>query len=138
MSTPGLTLPPFQVGSIWSSESISTFSNLCTKNLVSKAFSFGLVQETPPGWSVSLSFGINTLSDDGEKFAVSLPGPFGSKKEAKAAACSGALPILNEAVERRNRDIVGKSLNGSGDAKNENWIGLLGGEILRHSKHTLG
>lgn len=119
---------PFQIGEIWSSEPISTFSNLCIKHAVGSAFDFTQTREFPQGWGVSLKFGFNTLSGNGEQFTVTLPGPFDSKKEAKAAAAGQGLKVLTEAVAKRFSGNEGKNPdNNSDDAENENWIGVLGG-----------
>lgn len=120
---------PFQIGGIWSSEAISAFSNLCIKNAVTNVFDFEQTREVPPGWAVSLNFGFNALIGDGDKFSINLPGPFGSKKEAKAAAAGEGLKILTEAVIKKNKESTGKETESNGDGtENENWVSLLGGK----------
>lgn len=129
--------PPLKAGRAWSSEAVAAFNNLCLKNAVANAFEYAQCREIPPGWAVVLRFGFyGTLEGgaEGERFEVSLAGPYGSKKEAKAAAAEEGLRVLGEAIARRGAP--GKRKKPSGDAEmrdaesedeNENWVGLLGG-----------
>lgn len=124
---------PVRIGAIWSSEPISSFSNLCIKSVVANAFDFTQVREFPPGWAVSLSFGFSTLGGSGEQFSVTLPGPFYSKKEAKAAAAVQGLKVLTEALAKKNNGDIRGDFDCNGDGgENENWIGLLGGIYIYH------
>ncbi|KAK7720661.1 hypothetical protein SLS57_005440 [Botryosphaeria dothidea] len=128
--------PPLKAGRAWSSEAVAAFNNLCLKNAVANAFEYAQCREIPPGWAVVLRFGFyGTLEGgaEGERFEVSLAGPYGSKKEAKAAAAEEGLRVLGEAIARRGAP--GKRKKPSGDAEmrdaesedeNENWVGLLG------------
>ncbi|EKG17569.1 Double-stranded RNA-binding protein [Macrophomina phaseolina MS6] len=128
---------PVRIGAIWSSEPISSFSNLCIKSVVANAFDFTQVREFPPGWAVSLSFGFSTLGGSGEQFSVTLPGPFYSKKEAKAAAAVQGLKVLTEALAKKNNGDIRGDFDCNGDGgENENWIGLLG-EYCQASRKTL-
>ncbi|KKY24623.1 putative double-stranded rna-binding protein [Diplodia seriata] len=154
-NTPGL-----QAGRAWSSESVATFNNLCLKNAVANAFDYEQCRPMPPGWAVRLTFSFfgGTLDapsseDDGENnFEIRLPGPYGSKKEAKAAAAERGLGVLGKAiVERREKRGAGgkrkkPAAAGSEDGEiregregeeregesegeeelAENWVGLLG------------
>ncbi|KAH7065521.1 hypothetical protein B0J12DRAFT_734830 [Macrophomina phaseolina] len=134
---PSNASPQLQAGRAWSSESVASFNNLCLKNAVANGFEYAQVRLVPPGWSVELKFGFGSLSGEGARYTVSLPGPYGSKKEAKAAAAEEGLRTLTEAIEKRGasgkrkvsasgdgettRDVEGES-----EDENENWIGLLG------------
>lgn len=152
--------PPLQAGRVWSSESVVSFNNLCLKNAVANAFEYEQVQDSPqPGWAVRLTFSffsgaIGGADDDNAtadgnngSFVVSLSGPYGSKKEAKAAAAESGLQVLLEAIEKRGAASKRKMPSGAGeggevreaasqggpwdeDEEVENWVGLLGGEFL--------
>ncbi|KAL1645453.1 hypothetical protein SLS58_003761 [Diplodia intermedia] len=153
--------PGLQAGRAWSSESVATFNNLCLKNAVANAFDYEQCRPLPPGWAVRLKFSffggtVNEAGDDdGENgFEIRLPGPYGSKKEAKAAAAERGLGVLREAIiERRGKmgaggkrkkpaaagiedgeireGREGEEDGGEGESEgeenmDENWVGLLG------------
>ncbi|KAF4545638.1 putative double-stranded rna-binding protein [Lasiodiplodia theobromae] len=149
--------PQLQAGRVWSSESVVSFNNLCLKNAVANAFEYEQVRDSPqPGWAVRLTFSFfsgaiggaddNASADnDGGSFVVSLPGPYGSKKEAKAAAAENGLQVLQEAIEKRGAATKKKMPSGAagegGEVRDaaaqggpwdeeeeevENWVGLLG------------
>lgn len=136
---PSSNPPPFNAGRLWSSESVATFNNLCLKNAIANVFDYTEVPRTPPGWAVVLNFGFNTLDADGETFTINLPGPYSSKKEAKAAAAEEGLKILTEAIEKNGGSINKRKkpttttssdtkdgAADSSDDENTNWVGLIG------------
>ncbi|OJD35485.1 double-stranded rna-binding protein [Diplodia corticola] len=156
-SSPPNDQPPLRAGRAWSSESVAAFNNLCLKNAVANTFDYEQCRPMPPGWAVRLTFSfysgvLGGKEDGGEDgaFVVELPGPYGTKKEAKAAAAERGLAVLTEALERRKAAGVGagagkrKQTGEDGANKDgeedgmevdeeevlENWVGLLGGGLF--------
>ncbi|GME36193.1 putative double-stranded RNA-binding protein [Neofusicoccum parvum] len=126
--------PPFKAGRVWSSEPVATFNNLCLKHAVANAYDYAQTRPSPPGWAVTLNFRYGQLIGGGEDFNVSLAGPYGSKKEAKAAAAEEGVKLLTEALAKAATNKRKKADDDTGvnddaqegsDDENENWIGLL-------------